>query len=283
MSQKSFDFSRASRLRLIDELKLPQVETIGRRAVLLRVRSLLRAIDDFAGKDSTCWASRATLAAKIGCSERTCQRILSLLKRLGLVASKVRGPHDTPLLSLNWSLLVDWSSEFAHSGETTTTSRGDIKRSAGETSRHSRGDSSVSQTGTGTIKETGIPEEAGNSGVFQTERIPVKQSSVFRPLTADDLKDVATLMSWFAFALTRQNPVVRDCEADRRFVVEAAVRALEESVTPVKLFGWLILRNKRGHITEAQGDKADRLLKAYWRSSLTDSTSDTSALVLERA
>ena len=68
----------------------------------------------------------------------------------------------------------------------------------------------------------------------QQDAMP-KQSSIFRNLVTNDLRDDATLLDWFNAATKRKNPVVSDNERDRLNVFCAAERALEVGSNPAAL------------------------------------------------
>ena len=80
-------------------------------------------------------------------------------------------------------------------------------------------------------------------------------------LTTEDLRDDAKLLEWFKTATRRKHPSLKNCDADCRFVFEAAECALSEGNDPPALFMFIINNNRRDYITQAQEDRALQRLR----------------------
>lgn len=119
MPQTTFDFKWATRQRILESVKLPPACLNGKSTLLLRMTLLLKTIDSFSGDGGRCFASMETIAARMRCHTRSVQRVLSIAKKLDLVRQTIRGRTQTAYLDLNWSLIVEWSSESPHEQVTT--------------------------------------------------------------------------------------------------------------------------------------------------------------------
>jgi hypothetical protein len=80
-------------------------------------------------------------------------------------------------------------------------------------------------------------------------------------VTTADLRDDAKLLAWFKAATQRKHRILKNCEAELRFVFEAAERALSEGNNPPALFVDIINHNRRDYITQAQEDRAQHRLR----------------------
>ena len=99
--------------------------------------------------------------------------------------------------------------------------------------------------------------KAGNKSQPKNRK-PGKRST---SLTTEDLRDDAKLLAWFQTATRRKHPSLKNCDADCRFVFEAAERALSEGNDPPALFMFIINNNRRDYITQAQEDRARQRLR----------------------
>lgn len=85
---------------------------------------------------------------------------------------------------------------------------------------------------------------------------------VFGKLQEVHLKECQSLDSWFVFATTQaKRPLFPFSEANRLRVFAAAERAIEESETPLKLFKFIVGKEKWGLITTEQETRAAARIK----------------------
>lgn len=97
--QQQIDFTRAEKLHLIRRARIPPATFYeGRQRRNVRpadLKGLLRAIDDFAGRNPRCWPTIQTLAQATGLSQRDVRRTLKGLQQHDLLAVEPRGRTNT--------------------------------------------------------------------------------------------------------------------------------------------------------------------------------------------
>ena len=298
--QKTIDFNLSARRGFIEKLKLPASEISTRRALLANVRSLLLAIDDFARRDSVCWASVATLCQKLAWSEAKVHFYLSLLRRLDLLKTKFRGQHKTAEQVLNWSRLVDWSGEsptFAFQASTgpvqeeyreptkATRQRSKLKPPEVQT-LESRGPMIARQRSNDCAPEVQSLDPNQNTRIHQESRIltsdvcrqetsPKKPTYTPQPSFLDQLDEIDpgdnhALNDWYESASRAAvNPLLLpDNETDRLYVFAAAEHVLrcrdKLRQPPVACFKSLIAKRKAigGHVADIDYDRGAARIKA---------------------
>ncbi len=233
-----------------------------------RLRSILGALDMFQQRKEFCWPSVATLASRVGCTERTTQRLLRLAKALGfiqIIPQTRSTSHYRILWSVIWNALDD--------GRQIAPSKGDNLLS-GETSK---GDNLVADgcqiatpdgcqivTQNSTSLNSMKSKHDGNS-----ERPKAKASGFFEGedqgwhchLDSVHLTDVEYLITTFAprAAANKLIPSGRNGEV----VVLAAAWIALKGETPGGLFWTLLKQPAKAWMTSAAGDVAIKQVQQF--------------------
>lgn len=110
-----------------------------------------------------------------------------------------------------------------------------------------------------------IPD--GKSGSGSGEKTPKavkkKSGSVFDWINDADLHDIGKLIDWHKRASNCPKPVVGKTEQDRLNVVAAAVKCWDEADEPVKLFAWIVGKNRWDFVSQEHEDTAHEMIKQY--------------------
>ncbi|MES2788460.1 MAG: hypothetical protein V4719_02485 [Planctomycetota bacterium] len=89
------------------------------------------------------------------------------------------------------------------------------------------------------------------------------KGSVFSWLKSEDLQDVGKLIEWYRRVSRGPNPVVGSTESDRLNVVAAAVKCWDKADDPLKLFAWIVGKNRWDFIGQEHEDTAHQLIKQH--------------------
>ena len=93
--------NRGDQLLALRKLHLPTVEQDGAKVAGASLKSVLRAIDDHAGENGTCWATVDSIATETCLSDKTVRRAIRALVSLGYVVSHDRKERHTGTLSID--------------------------------------------------------------------------------------------------------------------------------------------------------------------------------------
>jgi hypothetical protein len=97
------DRIRGEQLALLRGLQLQTVEQDKAKVTGATLKSVLRAIDDHARDDSTCWASTGTIAKETCLSDRTVRRAIRALENLGYIYSSGRCQGNAGEILIDWN------------------------------------------------------------------------------------------------------------------------------------------------------------------------------------
>ncbi len=93
--------NRGDQLLALRKLHLPTVEQDGAKVAGASLKSVLRAIDDHAGENGSCWATVDSIAIETCLSDKTVRRAIRSLVSLGYVVSHDRKERHTGTLSID--------------------------------------------------------------------------------------------------------------------------------------------------------------------------------------